>query len=63
MQPKVRKPGTKRVAGAIDYTNENYNKIIENEGYKQLYDKLISMMEKSNSMIPQGAVERRYLLP
>lgn len=63
MQPKVRKPGTKRVAGAIDYTNENYNKIIENEGYKQLYDKLISMMEKSNSMIPSGAVERRYLLP
>lgn len=63
MQPKVRKAGTKRVAGAIDYTNDNYNKIVENEGYKKLYDKLVGMMEEANSMIPRRAVERRFLLP
>ena len=63
MQPKVREIGTSRKKGAIDYTNDNYNKILENPGYKRLYDKLIEIMEKSNSMIPRGAVERRYLLP
>ena len=63
MQPKVRKSGTKRRSGVIDYTNDNYQKILENDGYKQLYDKLIDIMEKANSMIPQKALERRYLLP
>lgn len=63
MQPKVRKAGTKRKSGAIDYMNDNYQKILANDGYKQLYDKLVGMMEKANSMIPQKALERRYLLP
>ena len=63
MQPKVRKPGTKRVQGKIDYTNDNYQKILENEGYKQLYDKLINIMEKANNMIPSKAIEHRFLLP
>ena len=63
MQPKVRKAGTQRKPGQIDYTNDNYNKIIQNDGYKQLYDKLISLMESANGMIPQGAIERRFLLP
>ena len=63
MQPKVRKAGTKRISGKIDYTNDNYQKILENEGYKKLYDKLISLMEKANTMIPSKAIERRYLLP
>lgn len=63
MQPKVRKSGTKRVSGTVDYTNDNYNKIIENEGYKKLYDMLVGMMEEANSMIPRRAVERRFLLP
>lgn len=63
MQPKVRKAGTQRKSGVIDYTNDNYQKILANDGYKQLYDKLVGMMEKANSMIPQKALERRYLLP
>ena len=63
MQPKIRKVGTKRISGKIDYTNDNYQKILENEGYKQLYDKLIELMEKANSMIPSKALERRFLLP
>ena len=63
MQPKIRKPGTKRVQGKIDYTNDNYQKILENEGYKQLYDKLINIMEKANNMIPSKAIEHRFLLP
>ena len=63
LQPKVRKDGTARKAGEIDYTNENYLKIQNDRGLKKLYDKLTSLMEEANSMIPSGATEHKYLLP
>lgn len=63
LQPKVRRPGTHRRAGEIDYTNDQYNKIMSNEGYKQFYDALMSTMDEANSMIPTRATERSYLMP
>lgn len=63
MQPKVRKVGTKRIAGKIDYTNDNFSKIMSNEGYKKFYNLLIQTMQEANSQIPTKAVERQYLLP
>lgn len=63
LQPKVRKAGTRRRPGTIDYTNENYQTIVNNKGYKELYDLMIKTMNQANSMIPTRAIERRYLLP
>lgn len=63
MQPKIREKGTERKAGTIDYTNDRFNEVMANEGYRQLYDKLLEIMDKANSMIPQGAIERNYLMP
>lgn len=63
LQPKVRRPGTHRKAGEIDYTNDQYNKVMANEGYKKFYDALMSTMDEANSMIPTRATERSYLMP
>ena len=63
LQPKVRRNGTKRRSGVIDYTNENYYAIQGNEGYKEFYRKLLSVMSEANSYIPQRALTRSYLMP
>lgn len=63
LQPKVRKVGTHRKAGEIDYTNDQYNKIMANEGYKRFYEAIMSTMDEANSMIPTRASERSYLMP
>jgi hypothetical protein len=63
LQPKVRKAGTPRIAGKIDYTNDQYNKIMANEGYKRFYEAIMSTMDEANSMIPTRASERSYLMP
>ena len=63
LQPKVRRPGTQRRAGEVDYTNDQYNKVMSNEGYKKFYDALMSTMDEANSMIPTRATERSYLMP
>ena len=63
LQPKVRAKGTSRVKGKIDYTNDRYEQVMGNKDYKQFYDLLISTMEEANSMIPQRAIERKYLMP
>lgn len=63
LQPKIRKPGTARKSGTIDYTNENYKKIQENAGYKQFYDLILKTMDDANSRIPQKGGRRDYLMP
>lgn len=63
LQPKIRKPGTHRHQGVIDYTNDQYNKIMSNEKYKKFYDAIMSTMDEANSMIPTRATERSYLMP
>lgn len=63
LQPKIRKPGTSRRNGVVDYTNDQYNKIMKNEGYKKFYEALLSTMDEANSMIPTRATERSYLMP
>lgn len=63
MQPKIRKAGTSRTQGQIDYTNDQYQNIMSNENYKQFYEALINTMDEANSMIPARAIDRRYLLP
>lgn len=63
LQPKVRKKGTVRRQGQIDYTNENYQKIIQNDGYRQFYNLLVETMNDANKQIPTKAIERSYLLP
>ena len=63
LQPKTRKPGTKRIKGKIDYTNDNYQKIADNPKYKQFYYLLISTMNEANAEIPTRATERSYLMP
>lgn len=63
LQPKVRKSGTTRVSGQIDYTNDQYNQVMSNKDYKKFYELLISTMDEANSMIPARAIERQFLMP
>ena len=63
LQPKIRKPNTSRKAGQIDYTNDQYNTVMSNDGYAKFYNLIISTMNEANSMIPARAIDRQYLMP